>query len=455
MSPQEMIERPVVELLKLAAPYNPRKISPHDFSSLRLSLAKFGAVEPVVVNVRTNRLVGGHQRLKAADAEGFSTFPVVEVDLSETEERQLNIALNRIAGEWDNEKLIEVLDEIEAADGDLALTGFDDAELVELLGALEDEETTSDEENGDADDIPDSDSVEKRCEPGDIWILGPHRLLCGDSRKPGDVADLLGGRRIDLAFTSPPYASQRKYDEASGFRPICPDDYVAWFEDVQANVAAHISDVGSWFVNIKEAADGGWKQSYVKRLILAHIDDWGWGWVEEFCWPRPAMPLNPNTSRRFKNGWESVLHFARGTKYNFTPDCVRHVSDGVFKYSDQKAAGKMIGGTAQGVGGGIMSPVNAGDGLAFPSNVLANMGGAKVVGHSAAFPVGLPEFFIKAFSDPGDAVYDPFMGSGTTMIAAEKNERHAYGVEISPKYCDVILARWEKFTGLEAVLDVE
>ena len=327
MAPREMIERPVAELLKLAAPYNPRKISPHDFSSLRLSLAKFGAVEPVVVNVRTNRLVGGHQRLLAADAEGFSTFPTVEVDLSETEERQLNIALNRIAGEWDNEKLVAVLDEIEAADGDLALTGFDDAELVELLGALENEETTGDEENGDPDETPDPDSVEKRCEPGDLWILGSHRLLCGDSRKPGDVADLLGGRRIDLAFTSPPYASQRKYDEASGFRPIRPDDYVDWFEDVQANVAAHLSDAGSWFVNIKEHCDDGARSLYVKDLTLAHARRWGWRFVDEFCWLRSGVP--GSWPDRFKNGFEPVFHFAKSRGVTFNPEAVGHVSDSI------------------------------------------------------------------------------------------------------------------------------
>ena len=447
-----MIERPVAELLELAAPYNPRKISPHDFSSLRLSLAKFGAVEPVVVNARTNRLVGGHQRLKAADAEGFSTFPVVEVDLSETEERQLNIALNRIAGEWDEEKMIAVLDEIEAADGDLALTGFDDAELVELLGALEDEETTGDEEKEGLDDIPDPDSVEKRCEPGDIWILGCHRLLCGDSRKPGDVADLLGGRRIDLAFTSPPYASQRKYDEASGFRPIRPDDYVDWFSDVQANVAAHLATDGSWFVNIKASADGLDTSLYVIDLVAAHVRRWGWHFATEFCWQRGGVPKQ--VTQRFKNQFEPVFQFALG-RWKMRPGDVRHASDSVPIAIGAGAGDTGWGNQRQGVGGDAVLPNKSEPGLAYPGNRLPTFGPPAAMGHSAAFPVGLPEFFIKAFSNPGDAVYDPFMGSGTTMIAAEKNGRHAYGIEISPKYCDVILARWEKFTGLKAVRDAE
>ena len=477
MAPQEMIERPVAELLKLAAPYNPRKISPHDFSSLRLSLSKFGAVEPVVVNVRTNRLVGGHQRLKAADAEGLSTFPAVEVDLSETEERQLNIALNRIAGEWDEEKLIAVLDEIEAADGDLALTGFDDAELVELLGALEDEETTSDEENGDPDETPDPDSVEKRCEPGDIWTLGPHRLLCGDSRKPGDVSDLLGGRRIDLAISSPPYASQRKYDEESEFRPISPDDYSGWFEAVQAQISARLNADGSWFLNIKEHCDRGARSMYVRDLVAAHVRDWGWNFVDEFVWTHGGTPKA--VQQRFKNGWEPIFQFTRSSPHKFNPDAVRHLSGSIPDWSgihpnmeDVQKHGWTEGAVRKGINprqkqavsnaesrgkgfynGGI--PDDLRGGMAYPSNVLSFGKNRVALGHPAAYPASLPEFFIKAFSNAGDAVYDPFMGSGTTIIAAEKNGRHAYGIEISPKYCDVIIARWEKFTGLEAVRDAE
>jgi DNA modification methylase len=257
--------------------------------------------------------------------------------------------------------------------------------------------------------------------------------------------------QINVAVTSPPYASQRKYDESSGFKPIPPNEYVEWYRDVAANIMAKLAPDGSYFCNITEASADGWKLDYVKRLVLEHIDTWGWGWVEEYCWPRPALPLNPNTSRRFKNGWESVYHYAKEKNYKFNPDEVRHASDGCFKYKDQKAAGKMIGGTAQGVGGGIMSPVNTGEGLAYPSNVLPNFGGADVVGHSAAYPTGLPEFFIKAFSDAGDIIFDPFMGSGTTMIAAEKNGRVAYGTEISPQYCDVIVMRWQNLTRKQAI----
>ncbi len=286
---------------------------------------------------------------------------------------------------------------------------------------------------------------------GSLQVKSRHRLLCGDSTKAEDVERLMGGDAMNLAITSPPYATQRKYDESSGFTPIQPEGYGQWFRAVQEGVQRHLHKSGSWILNIKEAASDGCKQSYVKRLVLQHIDEWGWKWIEEYCWPRPALPLNPNTSRRFKNGWESVYHFAMDIRYKFYPDIVRHKSDGCFKYVDQKAAGQMIGGTAQGVGGGIMSPVNTGEGMAYPSNVLPNLGGARVVGHSAAYPVGIPEFFILALTDEMDRVYDPFLGSGTTMIAADNLGRKCYGMEISPGYCDVIVERWETLTEGKAV----
>src|SRR5215831_14452644 len=121
------------ELLRMAAPYNPRQISDHDLEALRRSLRYFGTVEPVVVNKRSGRIVGGHQRVKAAQAEEIESLPVVYVDLDDPSEKQLNLALNRIHGEWDLEKLGEVLRELETMGADLDLTGFTEIEIGELL----------------------------------------------------------------------------------------------------------------------------------------------------------------------------------------------------------------------------------------------------------------------------------------------------------------------------------
>ena len=120
----EMIEVRTEELRRMAAPYNPRKISDHDLVALGRSMTTFGVVEPVVVNKRTGRIVGGHQRVKAAEARGIEHLPVVHVDLDETAEKQLNIALNRISGEFDTDKLADILRELETMGADLDLTGF-------------------------------------------------------------------------------------------------------------------------------------------------------------------------------------------------------------------------------------------------------------------------------------------------------------------------------------------
>jgi hypothetical protein len=129
---------PVSELIEMFAGYNPRKIAADEFAGLRRSLRRFGPVEPVVVNRRTRRIVGGHQRIKAAKAEGWESFPVIWVDLDEAGEKQLNLALNRISGEWDEEKLREVIASLQLEGADLEITGFTDSEIDQIMGAVGD-----------------------------------------------------------------------------------------------------------------------------------------------------------------------------------------------------------------------------------------------------------------------------------------------------------------------------
>src|ERR1035438_9339515 len=138
---------PVAKLIGMGAPYNPRRIAPEQMAALRRSLRTFGAVEPVVVNRRSGRIVGGHQRVKAAEAEGIETLPVVWVDLDETGEKQLNLALNRISGEWDEPALAALLEELGSAAIDL--TGFGSAEIDELIARMKREARAAD-----PDDVP-------------------------------------------------------------------------------------------------------------------------------------------------------------------------------------------------------------------------------------------------------------------------------------------------------------
>jgi site-specific DNA-methyltransferase (adenine-specific) len=271
---------------------------------------------------------------------------------------------------------------------------------------------------------------------------GGHVLLCGDARDFSDVTRLFAGNQANVVITSPPYASQRTYDASSGFKPIRPDAYVDWFRDVAVNVMAVLADDGSYFLNIKEHCDDGQRSLYVKDLTIAHVREWGWRFVDEFCWVRSGVPGGWNN--RFKNAWEPVFHFARTDGIKFRPEAVSHRSEKVLTYS--RNTPKAPSGLLQ------WNPDVYKPGMARPSNVLdLPSGGSLVIAEqTAGFPVDLPAFFINAFSDPGNIVYDPFMGSGTTLIAAERTGRIAYGMEISPAYCDVIVRRWEQLTGRTA-----
>lgn len=245
-----------------------------------------------------------------------------------------------------------------------------------------------------------------------------------------------------MAFTSPPYASQRAYDESSGFRPIPPDEYADWFEDVQSGVRAVLADDGSWFVNIKEHCDDGQRHLYVKDLTIAHVRRWGWRFVDELCWVDSRNGFPGHFPNRFKDAWEPVFHFSAAGKIKFDPLANGHASENVVVYDP--AAHPHMDDSGYHVNGERTFV----DGIARPSNVIQIPAGGDGT-HSAAFPVALPQWFIRAYSDPGDTVFDPFMGSGSTLIAAHQENRIAYGCEISAGYCDVILKRFEDFAGIK------
>jgi site-specific DNA-methyltransferase (adenine-specific)/site-specific DNA-methyltransferase (cytosine-N4-specific) len=209
---------------------------------------------------------------------------------------------------------------------------------------------------------------------------------------------------------------------------------------------ANLASDGSYFCNIKPNADGIKRELYVFDLVLAHVREWGWNYADEFCWERAGIPQQ--VTRRFKNGFEPIYHFTKGD-WKFNPEEVMHKSKSV-----PKAKGKGAGNTNAAKRQGLVSAVDGNiieEGMAYPSNRLPSFQ-SEALGHPAAFPVGLAEFFIKSYTNGNDVIFDPFMGSGSTLIAAEKNGRCAYGTEISPVYCDLIVKRWEDFTGKKAIL---
>lgn len=457
-----------VPIAKLAPmPGNPRR-NAAAVGPVAESLKRFGWTNPILARRADRVVVAGHTRLEAAKALKLDKVPVIWLDLDPVSSRLYNLADNKLAqiSEWDPGPLADMLRELSKEDAaGLAIAGFGDAELAKLLTeAAEPVAGATDE-----DEVP-ADPLVVNVEQGDVWTLGAHRLLCGDCRSFADVERLAAGARVNVCVTSPPYASQRAYDESSGFKPIHPDAYVEWFRDVSANVLSVLAEDGSYFVNIKEHCEDGQRSLYVKDLVLAHVREWGWQFVDEFCWTHGGTPKE--VLRRFKNGWEPIFQLARGGAFKFRPTEVMHeceeqparngkhpakrdgLSGGLgFAPKRQKGATGLnasLQGTSE--GGKFIHDVVAANthGLAYPSNVLSVGKNREALGHGAAYPVGLPEFFIKAFSDAGDVVFDPFMGSGTTLIAAEKHQRRALGTEVSPRYCQVIINRWEAFTGRKA-----
>lgn len=441
---------------------NPRD-NDHAVEGVANSILKFGYGRTFVGwrESADRMLVVGHTARKAVllnlerdpgaappEAPGADMIPIRwRDDWTEAEARGYAIADNKLGEKagWLELELAGMLQELEAdeeAGIDAELLGFDDEERIRLLQLLETETGGggSGEDHG-AVPVPD----EPVSKLGEIYELGPHRLICGDCRAADVVALLMDGENISVAFTSPPYASQRKYDESSGFKPIAPDDYVEWFNAVQANVRKHLAEDGSWFVNIKEHCRDGQRNLYVKDLTIAHVRQWRWMFVDEFCWYRSGVP--GKWGNRFKNSWEPVFHFTASSTIKMRHENVTHKTDQAFTYSADNPTTS--------TGSGFVTHASTGssahrEGLALPGNHL-DITNAKGSDHSAAFPVGLPEFFIQAFSDPDDRIFDPFLGSGTTLIAAAKHGRVCYGSEISPGYCDVIRIRWARYAEQEGI----
>lgn len=467
-----------VASLKLL-PGNPRR---GDVDAVARSYERFGQRKPIVARRSDMTVIAGNHQLQAAQRLGWTHVAVVWTDDDDLTAKAYALADNRTAdlGSYDDASLAALLADVSIDPSLFVATGYS------LDDLLRDAATTSTHDESDS-AAAETDEVPSRAPAktirGDVWLLGPHRLMCGDSREPTDVDKLLDGQTIHLAVTSPPYAEQRTYDETSGFKPIHPDEYVDWFEMVQANVAAHLAEDGSWFVNIKAAADGLDRSLYVMDLVTAHVRRWGWHFADEFCWERNGVPKQPVL--RLKNQWEPVYQFTRG-RWKFRPENVMHPTNdaiipwgpgrGNTSWADPNSAvvsqgqrGDLFAGQrARRVGRGNTSWKDrqgsasgafpdyddVKTGFAYPGNRLPSFAGThEATGHTAAFPVGLPEFFVKLCTDEGENVYDPFMGSGSTLLAAHRQNRVGYGMEISPAYCDIICARFQRATGIVPVAE--
>ncbi len=417
------------------SPKNPRTVTPEKLKMLKAALSRFGDLSGVVFNRKSGQLVGGHQRTKVfADgsvhitmkydkptrtgtvAEGFielkgERFAYREVSWDKDTETAANIAANKGAGEWDMSALGDMFKSLDGFKFDMDLTMFDESERAQFFPTVVEGKT-------DEDAIPSAPKVAKT-KLGDVYRLGEHRLMCGDSTDPACFDRLMGNRKADIAFTSPPYnlgtnaklrgkcgsGAETVYTEKSDHKS--QQEYLSFISAFTQELLARCKVS---FVNIQMLAGNKlifpeYWYAFRDRLIDVMI------WDKEHGAPNMAS-----------NVLNSAFEF-------------------IFIFSADESPTRSIT-TGEKFHGTI-------------SNIFRlNPNGKKEEiqkGHGAVFPVQFPEFFITNFSKENASVLEPFGGTGSTMIACEKTKRRCLMMELDPIYCDVIVQRWEQFTGEKAV----
>jgi DNA modification methylase len=431
---------------RLAAyPRNPRTHSAEQVAQIAASIVEFGWTNPVLVS-RDGEVIAGHGRLEAARKLGLETVPVVVLDhLTEAQRRAYVIADNKLAlnAGWNEELLAAELHALNGEGFDLSLIGFDEAELDALMAPLGDA-SGSDESAGADDDIanevpePPRKSISR---VGDLWHLGEHRLLCGDSTEADCIARVMHGEHAALVFTSPPYGNQRDYTTGG------VGDWDTLMRGVFA--ALPVTEAAQVLVNLGLIhRDNEWQPYWLTWL------DWmreqGWRRFGLYVWDQgPGLPGDWNG--RLAPAFEFIFHFNRKARRpNKIVPCkwAGHINDahGGMRHKD----------------GHVGEWTHAGQGVQearIPDNVI-RISRHKARGieteHPAVFPVALPEFVMRAYSNEGDIVYEPFAGSGTSLIAGERTGRKVRAIELAPEYVDVALRRWRKlFPDQPVTLDGE
>ena len=379
---------------------NARTHSPEQIAQIAASIREFGWTNPILVDGH-NGVIAGHGRLLAARQLGFDEVPVIELaHLNDTQRRAYVLADNRLAENagWDTELLRLELGELQLMDIDLGLLGFGDAELQDLLAPGEEDRggLTDDDEVPEVSETPIS-------RPGDIWIMGPHRLLCGDATVAASYDALLQGEQADMVFTDPPYnvnyANSAKDKMRGKDRAILNDNLGDGFYDFL--LAALTSIVSHCRGGIYVAMS-----SSELDVLQAAFRAAGGKWSTFIIWAKNTFTLG---RADYQRQYEPIL-------YGWPEGATRH----------------WCGDRDQGDVWNIKKP---------QKNDL----------HPTMKPVELVERAIRNSSRPGNVVLDPFGGSGTTLIAAEKSGRVARLIELDPKYVDVIVRRWEDFTGKQAI----
>jgi DNA modification methylase len=384
-------------------PANPRRISDQELETLTRSISEFGLFDPIIARREDKTVIGGHQRLLAARKLGYKTIPVVLADLTVEQAHLLNIALNKISGSFDQELLARLLKELqEVPNIDLSLSGFEDDELKKLLKSLDARERRDRIENFDLDAaIKDAQNapIAKR---GDIWLLGEHRVACGDSTDKKAVQGLMAGSKASMTFADPPYnvnyGESMKDKLRNNSNKIINDNLGDAFEPFLEKACK----------NILEFTDGAvyicMSSSELHTLQKAFIAAGG-HWSTFIIWAKNTFTIGRSDYQR---QYEPILY---GWREGVTHYWCRDRDQGDVWQVDKPSS----------------SPL-----------------------HPTMKPLALIERAIQNSSQSGDKVLDTFLGSGSTLIACERTGRICYGMELEPLYVDIARMRWESFTGERA-----
>jgi len=395
------VERwPVERLIPYAR--NARIHSPEQIAQIAASIAEFGWTNPILLG-SDGVIIAGHARLLAARKLGMAEVPIIMLGhLSESQRRALVIADNRLAlnAGWDEEMLRVELDALREDEFNLDLLGFEVDELEALLAEPE----TENAGNTDDDAVPETPESAVTV-PGDVWLLGEHRLLCGDATQIEAVEKVLDGGLADMAFTDPPYnvnyGATMKDKLRGKKRKIANDNLGDGFEQFLRDACTNILAVTKGAVYICMSS------SELHTLYKAFVDAGG-HWSTFVIWAKNAFTMGRSDYQR---QYEPILYgWKEGTDHFW------------------------CGARDQGDVWFVKKPV---------VNDL----------HPTMKPVELVERAIRNSSKSRDTVLDPFGGSGSTLIACEKSGRHARLIELEPRYCDVIVQRWQEFSGQQAKLD--
>ncbi len=405
-----------------ASEYNPRKISAKELAKLKESIQEFGYVQPVIWNKQTNTIVGGHQRVRAMLDLGMGdeSIDVVVVDLSPEREQALNVALNRISGEWDKKLLGQLLQDMD--EQMRALSGFDEEEISKLIDAITEKIDPEDDNN-----VPDV-TEQTDIQPGDVFQLGSHRLMCGSATDFADVEKLMGGAMANMVFTDPPY--NVNYEGGNGLKIENDNmenaDFYQFLLDAFTNMHTFVVEGGGVYIAHADSEGLNFRKAFI---------DAGFMCKQCIIWVKNSMVLG---RQDYQWQHEPILYgWKEGKKHAWYGDFDKKtvIDDNI----DLKSLSKpqLIA---------MVNKMRNGDN----TTIVRVAKPSANEQHPTMKPLALVEHFVRNSSKLGDVILDLFGGSGSTLIVAESLGRSCYTMELDPRYCDVIIRRWEQKTGEKA-----